>query len=385
MKNLLSILLITLSFASQCWANDLNPLVLIETTSSVGSGFIIKDDGKFYVITNLHVLVAGKPRIRLLNGTEVTVGKLEISAHRDLARISTSNEELTGFSAEERIPIVGETIRVLGNSDGAAVVTELKGKILGVGPELIEVDAKFIQGNSGSPILSEDGLVLGVASFANKNVDIKNWVKEGTRFNKVRRFGYRLAGVKWNEMSWEGLSQREALLQDMELLCYDLFRLKYTEQLRSEDGFLLYDYRKENSKYLNFKMFAESLSRISTEINFLSKIYGEENDFIKNAMELTNSARNISGQGMTNEDNFERRNYERGQRARRHNKTIHSLNKILFEDHDIFLRSTSVQVLGRDVKSRMNHDKWGSKYLSDRADYLYRLFISISNGDILKH
>jgi S1-C subfamily serine protease len=45
------------------------------------------------------------------------------------------------------------------------VIRTLPGKILGIGPDKIEVDCEFICGNSGGPIVNSDGRLLALASF----------------------------------------------------------------------------------------------------------------------------------------------------------------------------------------------------------------------------
>ena len=92
---------------------------------------------------------------------------------------------------------------MFGNSDGADVITALGGKIIGVGPSLIEISAEFVQGNSGSPVLTLDGKVVGIATFAVNGAESENWVKSGTRFDGVRRFALRLDNIHWEAIDWE--------------------------------------------------------------------------------------------------------------------------------------------------------------------------------------
>jgi hypothetical protein len=96
---------------------------------------------------------------------------------------------------------IGDAIIVAGNSEGEGVVRELPGKITGLGPDRIEVDATMVPGNSGSPIiLKSTGQVVGVATY----LSIPPWMREGskspnykspTSLNEIRRFGYRLDTV----------------------------------------------------------------------------------------------------------------------------------------------------------------------------------------------
>jgi len=94
---------------------------------------------------------------------------------------------------------------VLGNSQGSDVVTVIPGKVTGMGPALVEVDAPFVQGNSGSPIIHvKTGKLIGIATFAVvRKVDSLS--KDSQFASGVRRFGYRLDMVRlWEHPSaWQ--------------------------------------------------------------------------------------------------------------------------------------------------------------------------------------
>ena len=200
-------------------------LVLIETDVASGSGFICGS----WLITNEHVIRDAKNIVaRYLSGglvkfahpKEAAVEKnrnaakqkaagsgafddicLEVARDRDLARIMI-HASSGGLSIAEGVVDIGRTVYTFGNSDGSGVVTSLRGKIVGIGPERIEVDIPFVQGNSGGAIIAEDGTVCGVATYATINSDPDNWLKKGTRFNEVRRFGLTLNDVRWVRLSW---------------------------------------------------------------------------------------------------------------------------------------------------------------------------------------
>jgi len=96
------------------------------------------------------------------------------------------------------VPDIGDPVVVLGNSDGRGVVTEIRGKVIGVGPREIEVDAAFVIGNSGSPVLDRHGRVIGIATYLRDCRDDEDWSKADTRFNGIRRFALRLLGTRWS-------------------------------------------------------------------------------------------------------------------------------------------------------------------------------------------
>jgi len=180
---------------------DTQNSVVIEGASGTGSASIVNMQGKAVIITNAHVVSGNSAlRFRRLDGTEVKPEKIGISTQCDLAMASQSQLR-GGLPMAEDVSkevAVGDDVIVLGNSQGSGVVTEIPGKVLGIGPELVEVDAKFVEGNSGSPIVqTKTGKVIAIATF----VTLRNssMIDKDSPFNGIRRFGYRLDVAK----AWE--------------------------------------------------------------------------------------------------------------------------------------------------------------------------------------
>ncbi|GEM_PF-1845039 len=365
---------------------EMNALVILEAKDSSGSGFLVEQDGKTYVFTNLHVLMGGKPTLKLLDGTKLRAGKLSMARDRDLARIEVEGRGLKTIPIRTELPAVSDPVQVLGNSDGAGVATVLRGKVLGVGPELVEIDAPFVQGNSGSPILDARGRLLGVASFATLNVEPENWLKSDTRFRGIRRFGYRVNGVDWQEISWQGLGKRVRMLEDLERLCFDLFLMKYTTTYRGENGFLAFKAAKGRTEYREYKVFATWMESLSKGLNRASEDYlskALEEDPNLRAMQNTRMLRRGSGLGVSQGERAawqrEKERYDRWRSTQR----VQALNYFLLNDPGFFQDLPEMQRLGRNVRSRLIHDHWGSEFLEDQAKDIYETFLIISNGEIL--
>ncbi len=182
-------------------------LVTITTSAeAAGSGFIVKDsDGKYYLYTNQHVVSGCDSfKAKTLSNRALQPGPMQVSASRDIIRFTLPKyngpDALTpGAEVAAEAPVA-----VLGNSGGAGVCTTLYGKVLGVGPDRIEVSAKFVPGNSGSPVVTKGGKVVGIATYATMKVEKANWTTKGTNCQTVRRFAYRIApDVKWVPMKWK--------------------------------------------------------------------------------------------------------------------------------------------------------------------------------------
>ncbi len=172
-------------------------LVVIVCGDKAGSGFIVRDGGRPYLFTNAHVVRKGAVIAHRLDGTRLKLGPRDDAVGRDMVRFALE-ESAPAFDLAAGVPDIGDPVVVLGNSDGRGVVTEIRGKVIGVGPREIEVDAAFVIGNSGSPVLDRNGRVIGIATYLRDCRDDTDWSKADTRFNGIRRFALRLLGTRWS-------------------------------------------------------------------------------------------------------------------------------------------------------------------------------------------
>lgn len=181
--------------------NDIqNNLVVIEHDIAVGSGFVAKMDGHYYIFTNQHVILGGdRIRFKTASGKQLKPKRVELSATRDMARLLLDTEVGLEISGS---PKMDDLVGVFGNSDGGGVATELYGKVTSVGSELVEVSADFVSGNSGSPVLNLDKEVIGIASFVRFSTDKKTEDDEEPK-TITRRYCYRLTGVQWKAVNWK--------------------------------------------------------------------------------------------------------------------------------------------------------------------------------------
>ncbi len=162
---------------------------------SSGSGFVARQDGKTYLFTNQHVILgADKIVFKTADGRKLHPSSVELSTTRDIARLLL-NDESGGLGIADTL-VIGASVAVFGNSEGEGVATELYGKVLNVGADLIEVSATVVPGNSGSPVLDLDQHVIGIISFVRCFDDDKTGIK-------TQRFCYRLAGSRWSPVNWK--------------------------------------------------------------------------------------------------------------------------------------------------------------------------------------
>jgi hypothetical protein len=222
-------------------------LAIIETVAGSGSGFIVQMGGRKYVLTNQHVLLGGaSPKCRTLGGVDIAVTNIEFTVEQDLARFPAP-AEAEALTVAADMPLVGDWVSVYGNSQGRGVATKLEGKVLGVGPDELEVSTEFVGGNSGSPIITRSGQVLGVASYATCLSDPEDWLARGTRFTEPRRFGVRLLpGQGWVSLTAAQYTTFLNLVHDLDLFVADTWLLFYaTPEAMNLDWISLYTVNKE--------------------------------------------------------------------------------------------------------------------------------------------
>ncbi len=135
-----------------------------------GSGFIVDDSGT--IVTNNHVVEnARSVSVTLDDGTELPARIMGRDPRTDLAVLKVD--------AGRKLPYIklGDSARVkpgqwvvaMGNPFGlggsvTAGIVSASGRDIGSGPydDFIQVDAPINQGNSGGPLFTQDGTVIGV-------------------------------------------------------------------------------------------------------------------------------------------------------------------------------------------------------------------------------
>lgn len=160
---------------------DKQGVVVIETEGSKGTGFAINQDGK--ILTNYHV-VEGEEMVNVafakegLFHAEVTAVYPDI----DLAVLNVEGEAFPFLDVAEHADVQkGEKIRFIGNPLNFNRIAN-EGEILdsirlkGWKKDVQMIQAPVYRGNSGSPVFSQDGKVIGVI-FA--TLDHKRYGKVG--------------------------------------------------------------------------------------------------------------------------------------------------------------------------------------------------------------
>lgn len=139
--------------------------------SALGSGFIIRADG--LIVTNRHVIEGARTvRVKLADGREFHAQVIGTDATTDIAllRVSAGSLPVLRLESSDKIS-VGDPVIAIGNPFGlgqtvTAGILSARARSLEVDPyiDFLQTDAAINFGNSGGPLLSTDGAVVGVAS-----------------------------------------------------------------------------------------------------------------------------------------------------------------------------------------------------------------------------
>jgi serine protease Do len=140
-------------------------------TASLGSGFIVRADG--LIVTNRHVIVgARKVHVHLPDGRDVTADIVGSDALTDIAllRVHAGILPALRLGSSEDVS-VGDAVIAIGNPFGlgqsvSAGIVSARARALEDDPYInfLQTDAAINRGNSGGPLLSTSGTVVGVTS-----------------------------------------------------------------------------------------------------------------------------------------------------------------------------------------------------------------------------
>ncbi len=191
--------------------------LMVRAAGSSASAFIAKSVDGIFIYTAAHAALSDDMEFLDFRGNKIAAEKSpEVVAGdhgHDLVRFRLLEKYPTYlvFASREEIEARARVF-ALGNSGGQDVLTRLSGNVVGVGPDKVEVDCEFIPGNSGGPIVTEDGKVVGVASYLTSDSSI--WTRD-TQL-EVRRFAWIPSGeLDWVSCSSSQLGEEAAAIEEL--------------------------------------------------------------------------------------------------------------------------------------------------------------------------
>ncbi|ALX48741.1 S1C family serine protease [Lentibacillus amyloliquefaciens] len=143
-------------------------VVVIETDDSRGTGFSISADGM--IVTNHHVIedeesvTVAYPEEGLFSGEvaasypSVDLAVLDVSGEQ-LPHLELANET-TYDPGNEQVYFIGNPIRFSGIANKGTVIDDIQ--LSGWEEPVVMMEAPVYRGNSGSPVINQDGKVIGI-------------------------------------------------------------------------------------------------------------------------------------------------------------------------------------------------------------------------------
>lgn len=147
-------------------------VVTVAVQNRTGTGFIVNSDG--HMLTNKHVVGEAKSvTVKLRNGDQLTAQVVKAADARDVCLLKLDRQHLPAvqFAASGKLK-QGQAVAAMGAPFGLEG-SLTKGVVSATdrdidGQKFIQIDAALNQGNSGGPIINEDGVVVGMATKAAK-------------------------------------------------------------------------------------------------------------------------------------------------------------------------------------------------------------------------
>jgi serine protease Do len=140
-------------------------------SAALGSGFVIRADG--LIVTNRHVILGARVvRVRLPDSRELPAKILGADAVTDIALLKVDAGNLPPLRLGNSGAVaVGDPVIAIGNPFGlgqsvSAGIISARARTLEDDPyiDFLQTDAAINHGNSGGPLLTMDGTVVGVTS-----------------------------------------------------------------------------------------------------------------------------------------------------------------------------------------------------------------------------
>ncbi|MFN8333497.1 MAG: serine protease [Cyclobacteriaceae bacterium] len=142
-------------------------------THSIGTGFLMGDDSQSIIVTNRHVLEDFKTIVvRDKDDAAISYNHLVLDAHADLGLIFIEHLNRPGFMLNETIEVMSEVITIGYPSIPMAKFAYQvyhKGEVNSFiedyqSNKLFLFSAKTSSGNSGSPVIDKNGMVIGIVT-----------------------------------------------------------------------------------------------------------------------------------------------------------------------------------------------------------------------------
>ena len=208
-------------------------LVLIEGEGRPGIAFLTTLDRRRVLIANPRAVLAHKtPQFTLLDHSMASVAEARVAVGADLLLLSLSGTSAhsprEAMTAVDKQAAAGDEIVVLSVSTALRTPKAVPGTILGITPNLVELEAPITRADEGSPVIHrKTGAIIGLATSITEIIQPAPGSSDRP-LKKQRHYAMRLDAVKkWQVVSWPQLYAEGALLEKARLLTRDLENARF--------------------------------------------------------------------------------------------------------------------------------------------------------------
>ncbi|NEU32335.1 trypsin-like peptidase domain-containing protein [bacterium LRH843] len=137
-------------------------VVTIQGEGGRGTGFAVHPDG--YILTNHHVIHRKEPLAAVFsNGDLFHASVIKSNEELDVALLKVEGTDLPYLPIRLKPAVKQESIYVIGNPLSQSQIVG-KGKVINdeIPYQIMKLSASIYPGHSGSPVLSEEGEVIGI-------------------------------------------------------------------------------------------------------------------------------------------------------------------------------------------------------------------------------
>ena len=164
---------------------------------SQATGFVTQlNDRSYYVVTNAHVM-KGAAAVKLTAQTGKDLEFTGYTGYDEEADIAILNMQWGDYRADSSWeplylanyrPVIGQHIYVAGHPEGLGF-TFSDGMVSSLYPHTIQITAPVSHGSSGSPVMDENGMVVGVAVGIHPKGENLNFAKPADMIEPTNKAG----------------------------------------------------------------------------------------------------------------------------------------------------------------------------------------------------
>ena len=181
-------------------------MVRIESPTGSGSGFVVGPDG--YILTNEHV-ISGQSRLTVVfsDGSRLCADLVASDAARDIALLKVAASRTLSVLPFAKSVRAGDEVIALGHPlNLGEEPTITKGVVSALrtvrGISYIQTDAAMNPGNSGGPLLNNEGQVVGMNTSVLRDIQGETYYAQGINFAiKFDVLSSRLTAMKSGQSS----------------------------------------------------------------------------------------------------------------------------------------------------------------------------------------